>query len=278
MKKYGVMGLTGLLLSTAALAGEFPQAATDCLDLAAYLGDIRRLPDSMYLHRVLLDLTLQNASTTAQISDLANRHALDLFDHPDLSTFGIAAAKTGSGFEQTFKAYQYDCSKVVTGNIFSLEGLSTTWEIVDHSASQVTLRRLTSGGETEISGNLTLVTRRFQAFAPTVFSQTSVYRLETHHACATPVIESNVAIVTEVYVLDGTEAAPELPPTGGLTALQARYPRVATTNGHRGDFAAPLSAQTDPACAAPSAKPTPRPELGGLLGGGILSAQAYFAQ
>lgn len=255
MKKLWVMNLTSLaslMLSAGAMAGEFPQATPDCLDLAAYLGEIRRSPDSMYLHRILLDLSVSGKSPAAPVSDLANRHALDLFDHPDLTTFGIAAAKTGSTYEHQFSAYQYDCNKVVTGNIFSLEGLAITWEIINHSASQLTLQRLTAGGEAEVSDDLALIMRQFQAYAPSIFTVTSVYRLKTRHACATPVIETNAVIVTELYAIDQSSSTPVVPANPRLLALQSRYPRLATSNDRRGDYTTPLSAKDDSVCAPPS--------------------------
>lgn len=248
-----VTSLTGVLFLSGSAAAELPQVAPDCLDLGAYLGDIRRLPDSMYMHRVLLDMSVTPGTAQGKVSDLANRHALDLFDHPDLTTFGLAAAKYGTTYLHNFTAYQSDCKKVVTGDIFSTDGLSVTWEITDHSATQVTLNRLTAGGEAEISSDLTLVMRQFQAIAPMVFTVTSVYRLQTSHACAAGKIsELNVAVVTEAYIIEPTGKSPAVPSSEAFTALQARYPRTASTNGRRGDFVAPLTAQNDATCVAPT--------------------------
>jgi hypothetical protein len=263
------LALTG---SVPAMAADLPLLASDCLDLETFLAQIRRLPDSMYVHRLLADLSVQPSGKATQASPLAQRQALDLFDHPELTTFGLAAAKSGTPYRHAFTAYQSDCSKVVTGDIFSAEAQSTTWEIVDHSAKHLTLKRLTAGGDVEISSNLSLVMRQFQAFAPGVFAVKSVYGLSTIHECGsgtpneTRLKETTAAIVTELYGIEATGKAPVIPAGETLAALRQAHPRVGAAAHRRGDFAQAFTAETNPVCrqvanAAAAAKMAAKPKV-----------------
>lgn len=232
-----------------------PQAAPGCLDLATYLGHIRTLPDALYMHHLLVSLSLDASDDSQPVSDLATQHALDLFYHPNLVTLGLAAAKNGGSYLHDFTAYQEDCAKVVTGDIFAAEGMSVIWEIVDHAANSVTLKRLTDGGNAEVSGDLKLVMRRFTALSPTVFAISSAYGLTTSHNCTAPATaadETDVASVTEIFVIDNSPQNPADQSNDALKALMAKYPRAAAPNGHRGDFVHPVTPQSDSACAAPA--------------------------
>ena len=176
--------------------------AADCLNLAGYLSQIRAMPDNLSMHHQLVDLDIRSGDDSSQPSLLATQHALDLFYHPNLVTLGLSAAKNGGSYLHDFTAYQLDCAKVVTGDIFAAEGMSVIWEVSSHSANSLTLKRLTQGGNAEISGDLTVVLRRFQTISPTSFAVTSAYSFDTNHACGTaaaptPLKETNILTVTE---------------------------------------------------------------------------------
>jgi hypothetical protein len=246
-----ILSLVGTSVARAAFTP--PQAGTGCLNLAAFLSQLRALPDSLYMHHQLADLSVQATTDGAQVSDLAKQHALDLFYHPNLVTLGLAAGKSGGSYLHDFTAYQLDCAKVVTGDIFAPEGMSVIWEVVSHDGSSLTLKRLTSGGSAEVNGDLTVVLRRFQAFAPTAFAVTSVYALKTTHACTpAPVTEVDAAQVTELFTIDSSAQDPADLASDDLKALMAKYPRQPAPAGHRGPFARPIVPASDPACKAPA--------------------------
>jgi hypothetical protein len=247
-------------LASAAVLPPFtpPQNAAGCLDLASFLSQIRAQPDQLFMHHSLVDVTLQASDDSAQVTDLANQHALDLFYHPNLITLGLAAARSGGGYLHDFTAYQLDCSKLVTGDIFAAEGMSVIWQISDQTANSLTLKRLTKGGNAEITSDLTLAVRRFQVVAPMTFAITSLYSFDTQHACATgAATETDVLSVTELFAIDSTPQDPQDVSSDGLKALLAKYPRLPAPSGHRGEFANPVTPKGDSACVAPAATVQP---------------------
>jgi hypothetical protein len=238
-----------------------PTVAPDCLDLGAYLDRIRALPDSLTLHHQLLDVSISATDDSAQVSALAEQHALDIFFHPNLAVLGLAAGKNGTPYSHAFHAYQSDCSKVVTGNLFSDDTAWVRWQVTGHTANSITLKRLTKDGGAEPHPDLSLVMRRFVALNPNVFAVTSLYALKAQHACKAPspaVSETDGTVVTELYaVTDGPQAL-AVPMSDGLQALMAKHPRLDAGSGVRGDFVHPVTAETDTAC-APAAPATGAP-------------------
>ena len=227
-----------------------PQAAPDCLDLGAYLSQIRAMPDTLFIHHPLVDLALKAPSTGGGASDMANQTALDVFYHPEWMSLGLAAGKSGGQYMHDFNVYQLDCTKLVSGDVFAVEGKSVIWEIVKHTSNTLTVKPVTSATSAIASDKQTLVFRTFQVVSPTVFLINTLSVYETAHTCpdAAPVTEKNILSTTEAFVIDNSPLDPKDASSPALKMLMAKYPRAQATGAFRGEFATPVTPQNDGAC------------------------------